>query len=164
MVTPRYATVLTFINCHDLVLDNMKIGHIPIGGCAGGVLKFENCTNIRLKNLELYGCGVMGISSHNSNLYVEDCKIHSCTDGAIELVKTRCVFDRVDVFDCVDTWKSIISAEESNVIISDLDIRQCSSQKYIVESKDSVIISNNIAICACDAEKAISNCDIHLKE
>ena len=160
IVKPRYATVLTFINCHNIVLEHMKIGHTPTGECAGGVLRFENCSNIRLKNLELYGCGVMGISSHNSDLYVEDCKIHSCTGGAIQLLGTRCVFDRVEIFDCTNTWNSTISANESNIIISDSVIRDCSSRKYIVEVHDTVIISNNVNVRDCEAEKAINNCDI----
>lgn len=160
IVKPRYATVLTFVNCHDIVLENMKVGHTPTGECAGGVLRFENCSNVRLKNLEIYGCGVMGISSQNSDLYVEECRIHSCTDGAIELFETRCAFDRVEIFDCTNTWNSIISANKSNVIISDSIIRDCSSQNYIVEVYDTVIISNNLDVYDCEVEKAISNCDI----
>lgn len=160
IVQPRYATVLTFINCHDLVLENMKLGHTPAGECVGGVLRFKNCSNIRLKNLELYGCGVMGICSNNSDLYIEDCKIYSCTEGAMDLKETKCVLDRVEIFDCKDTWCSTIRANGSNIIISDSVIRDCSSQEYIVEVHDTVIISNNVDVRDCEAEKGISNCDV----
>lgn len=160
IVTPRYATVLTFVNCHDIVLDNLKIGHTPAGVCSGGVLKFVNCSNIRLKKLELYGCGVMGISSYGSNLYVEDCKIHSCTYGAIELNNTKCELDRVEIFDCKDTCCSIITANSSNLIMTNLVVRDCSSKKYIVEAHDTAVISNNFEVYACQVDKEICNCDI----
>ena len=50
--------------------------------------------------------------------------------------------------------------KRTNAIISDSVIKDCSSQKYIVEVYDTVIITNNFAICDCKAEITISNCDI----
>lgn len=164
IVKSRYATVLTFVNCHDLILESMKIGHTPEGESTGGVLKFENCSNIRLKNLELYGCGAMAISSYNSELYVEDCKIHSCMDGAMELFETKCVFDKVEIFDCSNTWSSIINANESNIVISDSVIRNSSSQSYIIEVYDTAIISNNVDVSDCNAKKGVSNCDVAIRK
>lgn len=47
-----------------------------------------------------------------------------------------------------------------NVIISDSNIKHCSSQAYIIEVDDTIIIPSNIDICDCEAEEGISNCDI----
>ena len=140
----------------------MKIGHTLQGECSGAVLRFENCLNIRLKNLELYGCGTYGITSQNSDLYVENCRIHSCTYGAMELYETKCVLDNVEIFDCKDTWCSIISAYGSNIIISDSVIKNCSSEQYVLEAHDTAFIRNNVEIHECEAGKGISNCEEEL--
>ena len=162
VVEPRYATVLTFVDCQDIVLEDMKIGHTLAGECSGAVLRFVNCSNIRLKNLELYGCGTYAINARDSNLYVENCKIHSCTDGALEFCGTKCVLDNVEIFDCKDTLSSIISAYESDIIISDSTIRNCWSKEYIVEVHNTVIIPSNIDVEQCKGEKGISNCGLEI--
>lgn len=62
LVSPRFANVINFINCTNIKLIGLTIGHTPYKGeCAGAVLRFENCSNIQLESLELYGCGTYGI-------------------------------------------------------------------------------------------------------
>lgn len=85
--SPRYAYVMCFGNCSEIKIDNIKFGHQPeSGGCQGGVLGFENCQDIVLENLELYGCGRVGLSISNSkNIFIKDSIITKCTEGLIEL-------------------------------------------------------------------------------
>lgn len=82
---PRYSTVLNFENCTDIELTRLIMGHTNVGDCSGDVLGFVNTQEINLSFLELYGCGVYGISCTESsgNLYAADVRIHSCTDGPI---------------------------------------------------------------------------------
>lgn len=84
ITSPRYATVLTFEQCENIVLSNLTIGHTPHKGeCVGAVLKFIDCNNVRLDNLELFGCGTYGIELRGTtNITVNGCHIYECTEGA----------------------------------------------------------------------------------
>lgn len=84
---PRYSTVLNFENCTDIKLTRLIMGHTNAGDCSGDVLGFVNTREINLSFLELYGCGVYGISCMEAcgNLYAADVRIHSCTYGPISI-------------------------------------------------------------------------------
>jgi len=85
--SPRYAYVMCFENSSDIRIDNVKFGHQPeSGGCEGGVLRFDNCQNIVLENLELYGCGRVGLTLSNCrHIFIKDSTITKCTEGLVEL-------------------------------------------------------------------------------
>lgn len=160
IVYPRYATVLSFVNCQDIVIDNFKIGHHPGSECAGAVLKFENCKNIHLIDSELYGCGIFGVSSFGSNIYIENCKIYNCTYGALELYSTQCRIKNLEIFDCNNTFRSIISAYESNVVLSNSIIKNCSTDEYIIEAEQSSVIQDGLEIVDCTAIKGVVNSEM----
>lgn len=53
-ITPRYANVLTFINCENITLTNLQLGHTDEGYCTNGVVGFDGCRNITINN-----CGLL---------------------------------------------------------------------------------------------------------
>lgn len=100
---PRYANVLSFINCKSLVLSGFTAGHTQEpGSCAGGVLDFQDCWGIDIDNCRLYGCGILGISAKfSSELRVQNTEIYDCSQGAISLGNIfDASFEGMDIHDC----------------------------------------------------------------
>lgn len=62
LVEPRYADVLTFNNCTNIKVININAGHTPDKGhCTGGVFVFNDCIDIDIENTRLFGCGILGL-------------------------------------------------------------------------------------------------------
>ncbi len=82
---PRYANVLKFENCGDVLLGSLYIGHtVEQGSCSGGVLYFDNCEDMTVSFCRLYGCGTIGISAINcSGVYAAECFIYDCSQNAV---------------------------------------------------------------------------------
>lgn len=148
----RYATVLSWKNCKNVVIEHLTLGHTPAPDeCTGAVLQFENCRNITVKHLELYGCGTYGIVCLNGNITIENCKIHHCSYGGISLNRANCVIDYTEIYDCENTFDSIIDAIDSNVIMSSSTICNCSSQNAIIQSRNTSFICRDVFIRDCKA-------------
>lgn len=88
---PRYANVLVFRNCENITVAGFTAGHTKEKGtCAGGVIYFSECKNLRVESMRLYGCGDMGIDTFMcSNIDVVNTEIYECTSGAICFVNTK---------------------------------------------------------------------------
>jgi len=100
---PRYANVLSFVNCKSIVLSGFTAGHTEEpGSCAGGVLDFQDCWGIGVDNCRLYGCGILGISAKStSQLRVQNTEIYDCSQGAISLINVfDASFEGMDIHDC----------------------------------------------------------------
>ena len=84
---PRYANVLRFDNCTNLRLAGFTAGHTPEPGvCSGGVLRFNGCDVVTVENCGLYGCGVLGVWAVScGDIRVKDCDIYECSWGGISL-------------------------------------------------------------------------------
>ncbi len=82
---PRYANVLRFVGCSDLNLQGFTAGHTKgHGECSGGVLHFEDCSDVRVDGCRLYGCGILGVwSIRGQDLAVENTEIYECSIGAV---------------------------------------------------------------------------------
>ena len=95
---PRYADVLGFRNCDNLFLGGFTAGHTKEPGvCSGGVLNFQNCNQVMLEKMRLYGCGILGIQASNcSGLSVLRTEIYECSQGAGQLFKC----DGITFTDC----------------------------------------------------------------
>lgn len=91
VIEPRYADVLTFINCNYIKLKNLKVGHTNRPGyCTGGVLYLDSCNNIEIENSILYGCGTYGIRAYNTQGFIfDDSIIEECTYGIMEINKSK---------------------------------------------------------------------------
>ena len=68
ILTPySYANVIYFDKCKDLSLQWLNCGHDIEGYCTGGVLAFNECQDVEIKNCDLWGCGIEGLSIYNSS-------------------------------------------------------------------------------------------------
>ena len=87
---PRYANVLTFINCDNLVLSGFTAGHTKEPGvCAGGVLMFQNCTMVSVDNCGLFGCGILGVQAEGcTSITLRKCDIYECSYGGVSMSDT----------------------------------------------------------------------------
>ncbi|MBQ2928032.1 MAG: phosphodiester glycosidase family protein [Oscillospiraceae bacterium] len=81
---PRYANVLVLQNCKNVTLADFTAGHTDgMGECSGGVLNLENCTDISLNSLGLYGCGTVGLTTDLcANVTLTDSDIYECSSSA----------------------------------------------------------------------------------
>lgn len=87
VVDPRYATVFNFDNCANLKLSNLTLGHTDLGMCVGNVLNFRACKTMELRNMDLYGCGALGIECSDAadGLSVYDSTIRDCSYGPLTI-------------------------------------------------------------------------------
>ena len=100
VVEPRYADVLSFVDCDDLTLDGLILGHTEEeGSCTGDVLSLNYCYDVAVRSTELYGCGAYAFTIEDCNhLQLTDCEIHDCTYGCAviddtdDMVVQRCNF------------------------------------------------------------------------
>jgi hypothetical protein len=91
LAKPRYAEVISFYDCWGLTLEGLTLGHTEAPGpCGAGVLCFNDCQDVRLKDCRLFGCGTLGIrASACSSLFAEGCQIDSCSDGALQAYECK---------------------------------------------------------------------------
>jgi len=80
-----YAVVGVY-DCTDVTLDSIVMGHSDqIGtfvGCGSGVMYSNKATNLRIKNCDLFGCGLYGYSANSSQAILENTIIRDCSDNA----------------------------------------------------------------------------------
>lgn len=89
-VTPRYANVLTFINCENISLRNLRLGHTEEGTCSNGVLGFDGCRNIKIDNCGLFGCGTEGVELRQSeNFTMTSSEIFHCSYYIMHVLGSR---------------------------------------------------------------------------
>jgi len=100
IISAVYSTVLNLEYCEGIEIDNLTLGHTPKrGSCDGDVLGISDSEGIRLKNLDLFGCGRAGLCINDShNIIVENCVIRECSESIMELYHcenitfTNCIF------------------------------------------------------------------------
>lgn len=87
---PRYADVLLFSGCENIVLSGFTAGHTKEPGeCAGGVLNFENCMNVTINDCGMFGCGILGVSAAScTQMTLRKCDIYECSYGGISMHNT----------------------------------------------------------------------------
>ena len=87
LVRPRYAYVLNFEDCRNVQLENLVMGHSPDSGyCASGVVGATKCTDLALRNCDLFGCGTEGLTlTKVTNMVFHNSTIRDCTYGIMTI-------------------------------------------------------------------------------
>lgn len=126
LTEPRTADVLTFQDCRNVTLESMSLGHtVEPQACDGCVVQVSSAADISLKDLDLYGCGTVGVySSQSQGVLVQDCVIHDCSHEGITL------FESTDVTVQSCTFRSLGKEAPVNDVFNiynstDVDISNC---------------------------------------
>ena len=84
---PRYADVLNFKACDNITLSGFTAGHTQEpGSCAGGVLEFHDSDAITVEGCGLFGCGILGVEAdYCSDITVKNTEIYECSQGGINM-------------------------------------------------------------------------------
>ena len=86
LVEPLYAYVLNFVNCHNITLENLTLGHVEEGFCTGGVVGLTACAEVKINQCDMFGCGAYGIIAEKTDkLYVSQSIIRDCSYGIMEI-------------------------------------------------------------------------------
>lgn len=102
--TPRYAEVLYFENCSDLLISGLTAGHLKEapGYCGGDVFEFTGCHDVIVEDCGLFGCGVNAISAESSSDFsIRNTEMYECSQyGAILWSCDHFAFESCVVRDC----------------------------------------------------------------
>ena len=81
---PHSADVLSFIRCENITVTGFTIGHTKNKASSyGGALDFEGCSNIKIENMRINGCGGKGIHTDSCNdIDIINTEIFDCDNGA----------------------------------------------------------------------------------
>ena len=95
---PRYANVLAFKDCYCVTVEGFTAGHTKEkGACAGGVLLFDDCEQIKVEKMRLYGCGDIGVIALTcTDIDVINTEIYECSSNAAYTSES----DRINFKDC----------------------------------------------------------------
>ena len=116
---PRYANVLRFVNCTNISLEAVVIGHTEGRGyCSGGVVYLDSCRDVNFDSCHLFGCGTIGIYAQNcKRVYAEKCAIYDCSYNAVYSVASSDLrLTACDIYDCGENsygGQSIFSVEST---------------------------------------------------
>ncbi len=152
LIKPRYAEIIHFSNCSNIVIKNIKAGHTPdVYMCDAGVLDFEKCNDITIDSSELYGCGSIGLQATNTKRL--DCintKINHCSLRAIELNNCESTkFSGCKISDH-EAYSNIVYINNSK----DTTFEQCelSNNNYFEWGFFEVLGESNLLIDKCKIE------------
>ena len=81
---PCEANVISFASCENITVSGFTAGHTKNKvSSGGGVLRFDECKNIKVENMRLYGCGNEGIETDKcSDIDIINTEIFKCGQGA----------------------------------------------------------------------------------
>ena len=148
LVNPRYANVICFRECSNIKLIGLTLGHTPRkGSCMGSVLRFENCNNIQLDSLELFGCGTYGIELENcTNIRTNGTKIFECSYGALSIINSNLEFSNSMIYDCNKTVGCIIGATNSQLDFNNVSIFNNYIDNYLISLESSSLFCSGVCV------------------
>lgn len=133
LTEPRTADVLSFEDSQNITLESMSLGHtVKPQPCDGGVVSLSSVTGATLKDLDLYGCGTVGISAGScQSVHVQDCVVHDCSYYGVGLSGSK------DVTIQSSTFRSLGKEEPVTCVFS---IWECGN----VEISNNVVTDNYV--------------------
>lgn len=124
LAEPRYASVLSFDNCRDVLVFGLTAGHTPKEAyCTGNVLDFVSCRNAEVKDCGLFGCGVIGV-------FAEDCR-HVQVSGT-------------EIYNC--SWMAASFEDCTDVFLDDCSIYGCTDGRNYLEVSNSWVKVNGLSL------------------
>ena len=98
VATSGAVNVLSFRDCEDIQIVGFTAGHaVEPGTCSGGVLEFQNCGGIRIEEMRLYGCGILGVEARRcTSIQMRRTEIYECSEGAAQFFQC----DGLNFIDC----------------------------------------------------------------
>jgi len=116
LIEPRYAFVFEFVNCQNIRISNLTLGHTESGYCVGGVLSFKDASNIEIYDSVLFGCGTIGLDLHNVDGFkFDDSTIKECTYSIMHIRDSKNIFFSNSVFKDTEQF-DLIEIENSTII------------------------------------------------
>ena len=148
---PRWANVIRIQNSSDVTLEGFTAGHTrERGECSGGVLYLEGCTNTAMKDLGLYGCGVVGLTAHLcTDVTLSGSEIYECSSSAVNLHTSN----NVSVSDCrvydigleeYGGYTFFEMADSQNVTVSNCEFSVSTLNNLLVSSGTQATFRNNL--------------------
>ena len=144
IVDPRYAFVMKFENCSDIVINGPWAGHSVGGSCEGGVFGFTDSSRITISYTEMYGCGTEGLTLSNvSDMKVAHSVISNCTyyimtvTGGANISFENCMFAHNQEYTLVNV------SGTRNMSFTDCDFYSNRGEMFNVNST-TVTVSNSL--------------------
>lgn len=123
---PRYADVVYLLNCENVSLEGLTLGHTEEpGSCTGGVLYVDNCLNTAVTDCALYGCGITAINAVNSvGLTVSGGRMYDCSMNAMNANSCRNIrVENCEVYDCGSEYSSLFNVSGvTGFVLSDCNV------------------------------------------
>ena len=121
VVEPRYAFVLNFVNCQQIEIRNLTIGHTLGGYCEGGVIGVKGGWRVSIQNCDLYGCGTYGVQLEDTRDFsMYRSNIRDCTYGIMTLQNVEFAkFETCDFFHNIENAFTLVESRGSNVTFND---------------------------------------------
>jgi len=159
---PRYANVLTFLNCNKIAIKNVKAGHtIEKGYCTGGVFNFISSKNIDISNSILYGCGTYGIIAlYTENLQFTDSIIEECTYGAMTIDNCKNFKFSNSIIRKCEEYSLFDIISSSNIIFDKCEVTDNKGSEVLLVNSSSGIKFTNCVFKNNDFTNNISYPDI----
>lgn len=143
---PRYADVLQFEGCENVLLENLVLGHTPEqGSCMGNVVDFSHCKNASVINCDLYGCGAYAFGLYESSgMSISDSIIHDCSYGAIDSFSSSMKFHNTEFTRCKEF--AIFDLRDSDAEFVNCSMSKMIGDLFSLDAGSSAVLSN----CALD--------------
>ena len=160
VVDPPYAYVLNFVNCQNIKLQNITMGHTEEGYCTGGVVGLTSCFKVNISYCDLYGCGAYGLVSDTSTqVGMYNTIIRDCSYGIMQLFNTNeVVFENCDFIRNKEFTMVEVDSNCSNLLFSECRFAQNKGVLFALGTK---IEMENCLIQHADEDK-LGNLDTHL--
>ena len=150
---PRYAEVLNCVDCDNLTIEHVILGHTDgEGSCTGDVIALHDCWNTQIVGSELYGCGAYAFELDDCySIDVKDCYIHDCTYGIATIDETYDVsFCHTRFEDCKEF--TMFEVSDSGVVFLGCNFKNLDGE-LISADNDSTV---KFAACTFDKDAKAS--------
>lgn len=142
-----YIRQVIFQNCNHLVLDNWLVRSADWQeNVSAAVLRFVDCENVQLKNLDLSGGTLCRIESHGSSIQIRNCRIHGCASGSLLLQDSEAQIEGLKIDGCNDSDESILTFAGGNAFLSDVQISDNRTTMFAISLSDAGVICKQVEV------------------